>query len=320
MSNTSKPSALITNVSRKSRIISLLLIAIVLGGLLIPFKFGRSQLLWDRLSDAFHFPLFLLIAFGVSLALRKRLKLSWQVNFLSLVITVTFAIAIEIIQPLFGRSASWVDVRNGVVGAFFGACVLQLTSNFRTRGMAVWLLGVTAMSVFLGLGIYQAWAIVDWQSKAFPNLSDFSDERQLLLWRGYGGDQKKTEVKIEQINSNPTLEVISGTGEWVGVEFKVNGLNWINYESLSFSIHNPNEQFVLGLRVDDNHRCKEPRDRFNTTVPIKPGVNLISIPVEAIAAGPEMRRLNLKQISRVLFFIKSADKPHKFFIDDVHLK
>lgn len=91
----------------------------LIGAFLIPLPAGSRQL--DRLYDLSHLLIFGGVAFFLMGAL-PRLSV-WRRTAITLFVVFAFGVAIEVIQPYFGRRASLHDVVNDLIGGVVGILI-----------------------------------------------------------------------------------------------------------------------------------------------------------------------------------------------------
>jgi hypothetical protein len=106
----------------------------------------------------------------------------------------------------------------------------------------------------------------------------------------------------------PTLELREVPADWAGYAFFEADLSAPNAAG--------EEMFI---RIDDAGDSEAFADRFTYTVPLTGKAQHVKIPLERIAAGNGGRPLDLSEMDRILFFMKSTDRRLTWFLDGVKL-
>lgn len=306
------------------KVLSGLLLLMMIGAFFVPMEFPVNTELWRTLMDVSHLPFFAcftLLAFPFfaerELPHEKKCKYAFGV-------AAVVSIAVETLQPSFGRSQSILDQVYGLTGALYGMFLLLMWPRRRQRQA---ILAVVAMSmIFAAVTAAPAWKkyrIIQKRAASLPVLGAFEDVDELQLWRpnyysftGHGHYNLTTNLVTE---GSFALEVDASTGGWPGVSYDAGDLDWSGYDAFAFDLYNPTADFLLRMRIDDDGDCSKYGMRFDLERLVQSGWNRISIPLSEIENGPANRQLNLKAIRRVVMFISSDDAPRKFFLDHIRL-
>jgi len=108
--------------------------------------------------------------------------------------------------------------------------------------------------------------------------------------------------------------------DYPGITTKFLTHDWSKYKTFSFDIYNPGyENASISVRMDDKKDYPSYNDRYNKTFILKPGLNHLSIPLNALITSGTLRSLDLKQIHRFLIFMKHPQKKFVLYIDYIHL-
>lgn len=233
-------------------------------------------------------------------------------------------IAIEIIQPYFGRSASFLDIYYNLVGISCAGGVFALSRRkepAKTRHVAAYI-GITlllASSLFLPiLGAYTLRA----QDQSLPKLLDFEDTWQQRLWRA-GGTGLASLIKAPsgwEENKSTALQITFNPGKYPGFNFAHPPKNWSKYSYLSFEVFSKNDSaHKLTLRIHDDAHSQDYADRFNKTLEIKRGLNKIEIPLSEIQNAPNSRAMALDEIAGMALFMVQPEGSPSLYFDNLAL-
>jgi hypothetical protein len=305
----------------------LLVAALCAAGFFIPFRFDTDALFYIHLMDAAHLPAFF------ALTLFAHRFWPWETGACRRRIFSAGAIAlastaIEVVQPLFGRSESWTDLINGISGIFLA--VVWLAARESARPTAVRIVFLLCTVCATAMAFSPAWKESEglrWRRTNFPILADFETEAELRLWVGSGlGNKKGDGTAVERVMEHASrgawaLKVVATpAAEWPGVRLLNGKQDWRGFSSLVFEVWNPSEEFELSIRVDDDFQHQHFQDRFNSSFPIKPGANRITIPLSEIETRPKNRRMNLSAIRRTILYVNRPQVERTFFLDHMRLE
>jgi hypothetical protein len=151
-------------------------------------------------------------------------------------------------------------------------------------------------------------------------LIDFESEEELqqLNWECH----KWFELSKENVTSgNHSLKVTLPLGQYPGIDFQKLRTDWSKSKILRMDVFNCSpEQVKFHIRIDDHKSGWEYANRFDTTFALKPGMNNISVPTEAIRTNIHSRPLHLKKIKRMIVFIPHNDKTRELYLDNIRLE
>ena len=279
--------------------------AIVLSCFL-PFGESLHSGFWSAFSDGIHVPLFFVLVLLANLGLLPIWpRLAARLLFLFGAALIG-AIAIEIIQPFFGRSGSVVDIQNGLIGTTLALVSIIIWgqgggTNIHRSAVAGFLTALLAGHMFAFYPAFEYWKLERLQEERFPVLGGLGSELELLAWEPYGGAASSYNGRIE-------LE-LGGGKRFSGAELTPPGLSWRRYDRLTINVTSPPEGITLWIRIDDDGICEEFDDRFTKEFKLKPGAEQIEIPLTEIENQPAKRRLNLDSIKRVLLYAAPGSTP-----------
>ena len=141
------------------------------GGLLLaPLDNSYRALWYGELQDACHVPLFFVLTLLLAYAWPGR-------QFAVVAVAAGLAAAIEVVQPLTGRSASWRDLLYGLIGVTLAA--LWMARSWR------WLLRLVLAALLLA---WPAWRVgpslfdAAWAWRSFPELAVSGSPFERCRW------------------------------------------------------------------------------------------------------------------------------------------
>lgn len=219
--------------------------------------------------------------------------------------------AIELIQPQFGRQASWTDLRQNMVGAFAAVAVMAPTRRLR--------LTLAPLAVLaLVLELYGP-ATTLWDrhvaTQQFPVLSDFETRFEHRRW---SSGTVTTDIARSGAHS---LRLDLEPGRYSGTMMRRSFGDWSDYDYFRFSVYNPDVQpLLLTVSIRDHAHFRRGglyNDRFNQRYTLEQGWNDISIPVAKIASAPRDRRLDVSDLAEVVLFTSNLAEPRLIYLDRV---
>lgn len=288
-----------------------------------PIHFESNAQFYIHLMDAAHLPAFF------ALTLFAYAFWPWDTTpckrrLFAAVAVAAVSGAIEIIQPLTGRSMGLTDFINGMMGILIALAGLAI----RRTLFRVALIPLAAACVVTAF--FPAWkesAGMRWRAANFPLLADFETDDELRLWVGTGlGNVRNDGAAVDRVREHAargewTLRVKTTTSSpWPGVRLLNGGQDWRGKKALAFDVWNDGPAFTLSIRIDDDFPHQQYHDRFNDSFEIIPGANHIVILVADIATKPKNRRLNLAAIERTILYVNEPTSEHTFFIDHMRLE
>ena len=298
----------------------LLLLVMLLGMLLffIDMKHESGSAIYQLYGFA-HITFFMLMALLLS-----RVPGVARRPFLHQFLIMTSAVLlvggiVELIQPYFGRTASWRDLGIDLVGNLLGIMFLAPARRSLNRGVLVFgqfvALALTVVA-FYGPAT-TLWDILQ-ASRQFPVLSDFETRLETTRWSS--GEIHKGIAR----HGVKSLRVSLGTQKYAGTTLKRSFGDWRGYSTFAFSLYNPDPnplRITLSIR-DEEHfrRGGEYQDRFNRAFTMEQGWNDVSIPIADIENAPSARKLELDHLSEVVIFTVDPPAPRVMYLDYVHLK
>jgi hypothetical protein len=303
---------------RNTRFVVSVFSTLFIFGLLYPFKFGYHDVVIKRFEDALHLPIFLLLAVFFRFSLTEILK--WNSVLAAVVATAaaaSTAYLVESIQPLTGRSGSWIDLRNGILGILVFT-IWEILLTKRPKAIAYILTGITFLATFY-ITLKPAIAAYDLrrsQREMFPVLVDFSRTEILMLWGPSDTEKIKAELLLERTRNADTetswLRIRTTPGHFSGAEFDAYGFDWSGYSTLNLELDNrESEPLELNIRLDDCGDSTAFKDRYNGTLSLPPGRSQQSVPLSEIAKS-RSGKFNLAEIKRLLLFVDPTNEAKIF--------
>ncbi len=299
----------------------LLLAAFV--SLLFPFLFFFWQLpsvnaFLSHLQNFLHLPAFALLLFTLRWILREFESV--YVDLAVAMVALSIGVVIELVQPSFGRSASWLDIALDTAGICTGFAAWLV---FSQRLAKPWLL--LCMFILCG-GLYQPgyWLFAQWQrEQLFPVMLDF-DHTGLTAFAGTLGKAELTVAPAPSAWPDTRSQVGRlrfRPSSWPGIHFQPVVADWRPYGALSLEVFSPVPYTVwLSVRVDDSRYVDGSGDNFDRHFPIQPGVNRLHIPLDDIRNGPPERPLNLGEITQVLIYMAQPEQAVDLYLDNLKLE
>ena len=226
--------------------------------------------------------------------------------------------SIELIQPYFGRSASWRDLGINVLGGFVGVMFFAPARRGLSRTRLIFgqiTVVAVAMIVFYApvITLSDIWRA----SRQFPVLSDFETRFEARRWPR--GEIDRTIAR----HGRASLRVSMGTEKYAGTSLKRSFGDWQGYSTFAFSLYNPDPdplRITVSIRDEEHfHRGGEYHDRFNRTFLMEQGWNDVYIPVSDIERAPSARTLDLSRLTEVVIFTVDPPAPRAMYLDYIRL-
>ncbi|MEL0657851.1 VanZ family protein [Psychromonas arctica] len=257
-----------------------------------------------------------------------------------------FGISIELIQPFFGRSRELADVFLNYVG-------LLLSIILFSRHFIHWCYKLIYYCLFSYLLSPSVLCIYD-EIKAkveYPVLASFEHDVALTRWKA---DQPLSLVIPEQLDKqlnrqlsqsspsiNKMMKVTFVPREYSGVALRYFEGDWQGYKTLVIRFYNPNTATPAEIKTDENvertqldtlpvtllvtdehYNKSKPnyKDRYEKKLHIEPGFSEISIPLNTIKDGVQLREMDLSKMAGVDFYMYELNGPINLYIDQLYLQ
>ena len=224
------------------------------------------------------------------------------------------SVAIEYIQTHLGRDASWADVAHNLIGLWLGlvwAYPKRYALWLRLLFTALVVPGLAGVAVAVAVEVKQAWQ--------FPQLAGFESslERRRVSGRVWRSGEQASQ-------GDYSLAMHFYPKGYSTIDLEVYRGDWSAYQTLAMDIYIPGkEPLRLTLRVNDrqhNRNGNAYNDRFNQSLVLAPGWNLLRFALADIANAPQGRRMDLSQITNVTLFSKDLPEGRRAYWDNVRLE
>jgi hypothetical protein len=279
---------------------------------------------WLRmLHNSAHAPIFGCVALLALIVIRVHPRLeSWRLGrqyLLALASAFFLGAGTELLQILAGRDASMDDAIHDALGAlaFLGAFAL-FDSRVRALPRAQAIRFVSAMVAVASLGISAApatRAAIKYQQREqrFPVIADFSQryDRYFILQKSAEFSPARLPAPWANSPDESAMRVRLLDGPYPGMDFIELLPDWSGYSTLAVDLTNPTPRTLhLVLRVHDALHTGQMADRFNRRIDLQAGTRaVIRIPLQEIAAGPQTRTLDLRQVAGLIIFRRDDSPP-----------
>lgn len=311
--------------SRHFNVLTTSFLTLFIFGLLYPFKFGYHDVVIKRVGDALHLPLFLILTIVIWKICVVKLRWSGVAAvLLAAGVSVALAYLTEYVQPLTGRSESWADLRNGMLGVLVFAVWHSLIVR-RTKRISTLLTGglFAALFYYALIPALAAYELRQYQQASFPILVDFAHTPILNLWEASDSSEPAAQALLMRTRRNQAeesyLQVTTVPGKYSGVEFDAYGFSWLGFKEINFEMTNPTtEPLELRIRIDDCGETDDFKDRFNGTLVLEPGLNQRSIALSDIAKS-RAGTFELERVKRILIFVDPVEVPQSFNLRKIWL-
>ncbi|MCP5070309.1 MAG: hypothetical protein GY946_27390 [bacterium] len=293
------------------------LILLGVGGLLLA-PLPTSGRITHAALDYCHVGVGGLLALAIWIVLRPRVRLGDALLAYGVFLGATgLGLAIEKVQGLTGRDASWVDAGTNGVGA---AVMLLLVLYARGRARPLWVTGAVITALLLlaawlpGRQVYDALR----QRSALPMLASFEDELELSRWRFQ--EAAGHIVQTHGTHGPESLRVEFAPGEYPGANFVWPSPDWSAHAAFAFDIHvDEGAPLPLIVKIEDRAHNQQYEDRFHEELLLEPGTHQIRIETSKIRDGIRGRKLDLEQVAVVQLFLDGLKDARVIHIDNVRL-
>jgi len=280
----------------------------------------RSGTYFNDLVNLAHFPLLALTTVALFLIL-ERLPASrqWQLS-LAAVGAFGIAVAIEIIQPAFGRTQSRGDLRVGLLGIFAASAGLEMWRGPRRRWLQVcYVLAICAAGAVALRPIYNTWherRLEERLGPHYPLFDSFEMDHELNRWRIHGTEVRVGKIAMVSRNASDgkrSLFVETPGHAWNSAGYEVLHRDWHAAGGFAFDLFVTDNLAKIELQIQDNND-----KRFRRWIPVKRGWNAVRIPLTEIRL-PKEGPLNFHDIRYLTVSVPDGDDAHTYYIDNVRL-
>ncbi len=244
-----------------------------------------------------HFILFSLLACLPSICkLLNKLPL-WQRLIVAIVFSTVIAGIIEAAQLLIGRSASAYDIFISVMGAIASIFVF-------TKGKSPW----KYIAAFICFLLASSLFII-----SMLNYSYSKKELDVEIGLSKPGEFSTLSGRAKRLinQQDKTITVIFDTSVYSTIYFRRIQEDWSKYKSLRVELSNLTDKpFQLVFDVKDHQhftsKNREYTDRYAERINIKPGKQVVTIPIEKIKNAPlgrEMDMTNIREFMLATYYV-----------------
>lgn len=302
----------------------------IAGGLLVLVAFaplpGQSRLV-QELHNAAHALIFGVVALLTLQVLRAHgLGASRTVvqYVAALSITALLGAATELIQIPVGRDASFIDMRNDLLGAVaFLAAFAAVDSRIQTSAWTrpVLLSIGAALLVATSRLTFEAALEQIRREAQFPVLVDFARRFDGYYMSPQWAEVERAPLPAPWGTGEQALHVRFKNGPWPGLSFNEPSPDWSRYSSLHLDITNStNAPLRLVIRVHDRQHSQQFDDRFNGRYDVAArGRSVVTIPLARIREAPSTRTMNMRDIAGVILFRTQDSQAAEMYLTRIWL-
>ena len=263
-------------------------------------------------KDFLHFPLGALFYAFVHICLSKRVAPS------KLFVGAIVAQGLfELLQPHFGRSASWVDLILALMGmlSLWSYCGWLPNRSFLASRKAI-ALGL------LVLALIPVWALLADEKRQLsdmPQLAHFEHRMETGRWEARAA--KIRRVAWPQVDEGYALElVVHNPNDYPGVVSELIAKDWSSYTNLNMTVYlaGKGEVFVH-IRLDDTLEYAQYPERVEISRPLVPGKNHIDFDLME-ARQPNGELFDLSQVYRIIIHLSGAEEGTRILLDAIQLQ
>lgn len=297
---------------------SWLLAALILAGMFVPMPGQRREL--GALSDLAHAPIFGYFTLMILRGLRSRRPGSPpRPGLVAWALAVALGVAIEILQGLTGRSASWHDVLADASGA--GAFLTwEAVPRAASRAVRIGLysLAATLVAVPSAPPLLVLTDAVK-QVRDRPMLASFESPSELSRWEFQ--DSRHSRSASHAIEGSWSLRLDMGRGDYPGATLEWPVHDWTGYDDLEFDTYlESGPALDLVVKIEDSHNDGRYQDRFHRLVSLMPGPNHTRIALSEVERPLGGRLIDLSRIRRLQFFTVDPSGPRTLYFDGIRLR
>lgn len=298
------------------------LIALLLALLIVGIESVENQnLFWGPLHDSAHaFAAYLCTALLISLLKSEQQTTGFRLAQIGGSLFAT-GIAIELIQPALGRSASFTDIYYNFVGI---VCALAVSASRQLNPVPKACVRVISLALLLSSLTVPAIgaATLSKRNQAIPSLLNFEDSWQRRLYRAGGSANLSLISKPKGWeNASTALKVDFPTTKYPGVSVPHVFPDWRNYHFLKLSIFSKNQDTIaLTIRIHDKKHNHSYEDRYNQRFEIQPGTNDIEIELSAVQHAPKARQMDMGEVTGLAMFAAQPEETFSLYFDDLRLE
>jgi glycopeptide antibiotics resistance protein len=285
-------------------------IFIIIFLVFFPFpKFG-DELIWGPLTNSVH------IGLGVIFFVILRFyfinhNYTFYYDLCIFFISLTVALFIEIVQPIFGRSNSIEDLTLSMIGGIIVLLILyknQIKYKKLTITCAFFGIFFTAL-----LPIYRGFHYSRIKTQNFPKLVFPNFELNKLV-------SASDDVELLRDVGNCSL-LFEARNLYDGIEIPLGIQNWSLFKDLvieGYSLNSTNSK--IGVRVDGNGSSYLFEERFNGKHVVGPGKFSLVTKISDIQEQVQSKKFSINKIKRIIIFKYDSEEFSTICINNIFLK
>jgi hypothetical protein len=265
-------------------------------------------------QDVMHVPLgaaVVLVLHAVLGGFRRRL-------FVSLMFAGAALVSLELVQGVLATGQpSWGDVFLDALGMAWAVALVGIRGRTTGGGRALWvaLLAVVA----LALPAARLWSVGRSEAARLarlPVIADFERDGDLPPWRGTGG---MTIAPVDDSGSR-VLRCDFAPGERPAVLLTYPPADWSGYGRLLMRARSlTGEPLRLTLKVTDLVEWRDFDHRHTRPMTLTPEWSTIVVELDGLVT-PSGRVIDRSRVNTLVWFIRGADHPGAFALDDLRLE
>ncbi len=132
-----------------------------------------------------------------------------------------------------------------------------------------------------------------------------------------------TLVELDE-DKRTWAEITLGDGAWPGIIFHDLWPDWSSYDALVLELKPVDSRPLdINIRVHDREHTRYDQsysDRFNMRITLEKEVQILRIPVQAIANAPSSRAMDMTQIAGLVVFCSPDHAGRAFLMTDIRLE
>ncbi|VAW88427.1 hypothetical protein MNBD_GAMMA17-2251 [hydrothermal vent metagenome] len=285
----------------------------------VPFGSSANPVAVMKTMDAGHAFAFILLSGLFYLAVEPYGE--WRAIVFSMVISVLLIVAVELVQPYVGRTASFADVQMGLLGVFLALSgIIVWRRQSRQLFKVVHLLLLVLTLVWVVQPALSEWRAVWLRDQQFPVLGGFESDLEKRLWKAHGIGTSTSFSGKHVVVGSKSLKTKTTDSTWSGVRYSAGDQDWRGYQFLNIELYNAGKPFKLNIRIDDGvSNSPDYGDRYDGQYQVNVGANTLLIPLADVASGPKSRLLDLGKVRKMILFLSRKEMRREFYLDDIRL-
>ncbi len=310
---------------RKALLSSLLALVLLANTwVLLYYQLPGSSYLWSTLHNAGHSLVFLGLTLSLALIIHRLLgaRRLTKTSLIAALLSLIFGAVVELIQSRVGREASWSDFALDLLGVAAALCFYRGIYVSRKRARAL-LFSLCALLLFFSLVKPIKLAVAQQVRQSnFPQIAGFESYwLNQYLKPMYGAKLSVIDASaFWHGKQSQVLKIEMQAAPWPGVMIREVEPDWSGFTKFSFEAFNPTQNPVkIVIRIHDRQHNGRHSDRFNRTISLAPGANLIQLSLSSVKEAPRGREMDMHNIRTIMFYSYQLKAPQVLYLDDIHL-